>query len=299
MLIGCLIGLNRELYHKPTGIRTLGLVGLGSAVAVLAVAKHPDADASRVIQGVITGIGFLGAGVILHRPTGMHVENLTTAAAIWITAALGVLSALGDWPILLIGVILTFLLRPSPPRQWTSTSSLLRSIARNSFPAASHCCSNCSSGIDTSTIGRWNHSIFRRDTSSPRRSTLSRRSSSGCRSVTTATAPQLRIASRSRARSRSQYPVAAFRSYFPGQKVIPTRPNSDPAPTTAICRGWLKDVLFIHKSDQLKHHHGNDAFLRWKVRKINHLDRAIRISLPIHRARARMVLDLRPQLSPN
>ena len=77
---------------------------------MLAVAKHPDADASRVIQGVITGVGFLGTGVILHRPTGSHVENLTTAAAIWITAALGVLSALGDWSILLIAVILTFFL---------------------------------------------------------------------------------------------------------------------------------------------------------------------------------------------
>jgi putative Mg2+ transporter-C (MgtC) family protein len=109
-LIGCLIGLNRELYHKPTGIRTLGLVALGSALAVLAVAKDPDADASRVIQGVITGVGFLGAGVILHRPTGLHVENLTTAAAIWITASLGVLSALAAWPILLIAVVLTFFL---------------------------------------------------------------------------------------------------------------------------------------------------------------------------------------------
>ena len=67
MLIGCLIGIYLELHQKPTGMRTLGLVALASAVAVLAVAKDPDADASRVIQGVITGIGFLGAGVILHR----------------------------------------------------------------------------------------------------------------------------------------------------------------------------------------------------------------------------------------
>jgi len=109
-LIGCLIGLNRELHHKPSGIRTLGLVALGSALAVLAVAKDPDADASRVIQGVITGVGFLGAGVILHLPTGAHVENLTTAAAIWITASLGVLCALAAWSILLVAVILTFFL---------------------------------------------------------------------------------------------------------------------------------------------------------------------------------------------
>jgi putative Mg2+ transporter-C (MgtC) family protein len=97
MLIGCLIGLDRELHHKSTGIRTLGLVALGSALAVLAVAKDPDADASRVIQGVITGVGFLGAGVILHGPTGLQVQGLTTAAAIWITASLGVLSGLAAW----------------------------------------------------------------------------------------------------------------------------------------------------------------------------------------------------------
>jgi putative Mg2+ transporter-C (MgtC) family protein len=51
VLIGSMIGLNREMHHKPTGIRTLGLVGLGSALAVLTVASKPDADASRVISG--------------------------------------------------------------------------------------------------------------------------------------------------------------------------------------------------------------------------------------------------------
>jgi putative Mg2+ transporter-C (MgtC) family protein len=94
MLIGCMIGANREMHHKSTGVRTLGLVGLGSALAVLAVAKGPDAHASRVIQGVITGVGFLGAGVILHGPTGTQVQGLTTAATIWITASLGVLCGL-------------------------------------------------------------------------------------------------------------------------------------------------------------------------------------------------------------
>ena len=67
MLVGCAIGLNRELHHKATGMRTLGLVALGSALAVLAIADDPQ-GVGRVIQGVITGIGFLGAGVILHPP---------------------------------------------------------------------------------------------------------------------------------------------------------------------------------------------------------------------------------------
>src|ERR1700730_829047 len=96
--IGSVIGLNRELHHKPTGIRMLGLVALGSAPSVLGLTHDPHADVSRVIQGIVTGVGFLGAGVILHRPTGSKVHGLTTAAIIWITASLGVLlvSLLGE-----------------------------------------------------------------------------------------------------------------------------------------------------------------------------------------------------------
>jgi putative Mg2+ transporter-C (MgtC) family protein len=120
MLIGAIIGLNRELHHKSTGVRTLGLVALGSAIAVLAVAKDADADASRVIQGVITGVGFLGAGVILHGPTGVQVQGLTTAATIWITASLGVLCGLAAWPILAIGGVLTgfLLIAGGPIEKW-------------------------------------------------------------------------------------------------------------------------------------------------------------------------------------
>jgi putative Mg2+ transporter-C (MgtC) family protein len=90
MVIGGVIGLNRELHHKPTGLRTLGLVSLGAALAVIVVAQDPQADASRVIQGVITGVGFIGAGVILHPATaGNQVHGLTTAATIWVTAGCG------------------------------------------------------------------------------------------------------------------------------------------------------------------------------------------------------------------
>jgi putative Mg2+ transporter-C (MgtC) family protein len=72
--IGSVLGIYLELQHKPTGMRTLGLVALASAVAVLSVAKDPNADASRVIQGVIAGVGFLGTGVILHRGVDSHVS---------------------------------------------------------------------------------------------------------------------------------------------------------------------------------------------------------------------------------
>jgi putative Mg2+ transporter-C (MgtC) family protein len=92
-------------------MRTLGLVSLASAVAVLAVAKDSAADASRVIQGVMTGVGFLGAGVIVHLGRdGQIVHGLSTAATIWLTASLGVLCGLAAWPLLAVAFVLTIFL---------------------------------------------------------------------------------------------------------------------------------------------------------------------------------------------
>jgi putative Mg2+ transporter-C (MgtC) family protein len=117
-LVGGAIGLNREFHGKPTGLRTLGLVGLGSAIAVLAV-QHtaPDvAAASRVVQGIITGIGFLGAGIILRRPDEDRVHGMTTAAAIWVTACLGVACGIGAWRIIIVaGILIAFLLTIGGP----------------------------------------------------------------------------------------------------------------------------------------------------------------------------------------
>lgn len=109
--VGGLVGLNRDLHGKPTGVPTLGLVGLGSALAVLAVAGGDDtAAASRVIQGIVTGIGFLGAGVIIRPAAQSRVHGLTTAACVWLTAALGAACGVGAWRIVVVGVPLTFLL---------------------------------------------------------------------------------------------------------------------------------------------------------------------------------------------
>jgi putative Mg2+ transporter-C (MgtC) family protein len=110
-LIGAALGLNRDMHDKPTGVRTLGLVSLGSALAVMAVAGQGDtAAASRVIQGIVTGIGFLGAGVII-RPLGTRrVHGLTTAACTWLTAAIGAACALGQWRAILVSLPLIFLL---------------------------------------------------------------------------------------------------------------------------------------------------------------------------------------------
>ena len=99
---GMVIGLNRDLHDKPMGMRTLGLVSLGSAIVVLAGSTigdlnvHQDA-ASRVIQGVLTGLGFLGAGVIMREPDRMEVHGLTTAATVLIAATFGISAGLGEW----------------------------------------------------------------------------------------------------------------------------------------------------------------------------------------------------------
>lgn len=112
---GMLIGLNRDMADKPIGMRTLGLVALGAALASLAVievkdlADHPDA-LSRVvqgaIQGIMAGISFIGAGVILRDRESKTVEGLTTAATVWVTAALGIACGLGAWMIAGIALVL-------------------------------------------------------------------------------------------------------------------------------------------------------------------------------------------------
>lgn len=102
-LLGALIGLDRELRHKSAGVRTISLVTLGTALAVLAATGMAidSAASSRVIQGALAGLGFLGGGVIVHHRS--NIEGLTTAAAIWTSAALGGACGLGLWPLVAIG----------------------------------------------------------------------------------------------------------------------------------------------------------------------------------------------------
>jgi putative Mg2+ transporter-C (MgtC) family protein len=108
LLVGGAIGLDRDLHGKPTGVRTLSLVALGSALAVMAMTGSGDVNAeSRVIQGVLTGIGFLGAGVII-RSADEHVHGLTTAACTWLTACVGVICGVAEWQVIIVGVPLVF-----------------------------------------------------------------------------------------------------------------------------------------------------------------------------------------------
>jgi putative Mg2+ transporter-C (MgtC) family protein len=104
-LVGVILGLNRDLHGKATGVRTLGLVSLGSALAVLSINKGSSAEASRVIQGIVTGGGFLGAGVIVRNAKGHLVHGLTTAACVWVTACIGAACAIAEWQVVVLGAV--------------------------------------------------------------------------------------------------------------------------------------------------------------------------------------------------
>ena len=119
-LLGGILGLNREMALKPAGMRTHALVALGAALATitglaLSIPGDPAAP-SRIIQGMVAGIGFIGSGVILHRRDNHTVEGLTTAASIWVIAATGVAVGAGLWraATVVVAISLILLLIGSP-----------------------------------------------------------------------------------------------------------------------------------------------------------------------------------------
>jgi putative Mg2+ transporter-C (MgtC) family protein len=112
VLVGGLFGLNRDLHGKAAGMRTHALVTLGAAMATIVILNAQVAGGStnmdaisRVLQGILTGIGFLGAGVIMRDVEG-HVSGLTTAATIWVSAAMGTLCGLGYWALIGVSAVL-------------------------------------------------------------------------------------------------------------------------------------------------------------------------------------------------
>jgi putative Mg2+ transporter-C (MgtC) family protein len=117
IVTGGSIGLDRYLHHKAGGLRTHMLVSLGAALFTIVptiFADRTDIDSlSRVIQGIAAGVGFLGAGEILHtasmtNPTSpVRVTGLTSAASIWVTAAIGVIAGAGLWQLALVATVLT------------------------------------------------------------------------------------------------------------------------------------------------------------------------------------------------
>ena len=111
-LLGAIVGIERERAGKPAGLRTHMLVSLGTAVVVLACADaNMSLDGlSRVIQGIVTGIGFVGAGTILKLNEQREIKGLTTAAGLWMTAAIGVACGLGGIGLAVIGTIVALLI---------------------------------------------------------------------------------------------------------------------------------------------------------------------------------------------
>jgi putative Mg2+ transporter-C (MgtC) family protein len=124
-IAGGLIGLNRDLHGKPIGLKTLGLVGL--ATAMVTMLADPSADgvkisdaASRVIQGILTGIGFLGAGVIVRAEHPFQIRGLTSAACTWLAACVGIACGSGHWRIVTVAIVITFaiLIMGGPLERW-------------------------------------------------------------------------------------------------------------------------------------------------------------------------------------
>lgn len=111
-LLGAVVGIQRERAGKSAGLRTHMLVALGTTLFVLACQESgmSSSDLSRVIQGLSTGIGFIGAGTILKLSEEEEIKGLTTAASIWMTAAVGVGIGLGQYGSATLGAILTWII---------------------------------------------------------------------------------------------------------------------------------------------------------------------------------------------
>ena len=105
--LGGAIGLEREYHHKPAGLRTNMLIALGSALfSILSVELGAGAGSpDRIAAQVVTGIGFLGAGAILR--SGENVHGLTTAATIWVNAAIGMAAGLGSYTVAIVAAAIT------------------------------------------------------------------------------------------------------------------------------------------------------------------------------------------------
>jgi putative Mg2+ transporter-C (MgtC) family protein len=114
------IGMDRERRDKSAGLRTHILVGVGAClITILSIAAFPGGDPTRVASSIVTGVGFLGAGVIWRGKNRVH--DLTTAASIWVTAAIGMAVGVGAW---LLAVIITLLV-------WFTLRVLYYTLHRN------------------------------------------------------------------------------------------------------------------------------------------------------------------------
>ncbi|MEZ6103854.1 MAG: MgtC/SapB family protein [Pirellulaceae bacterium] len=119
LLLGGLLGIERQFHGRWAGIRTHMMVSLGAAIftiAALTAAPNDTNEVTRVIQGIAAGIGFLGAGTIIKLSTEVEVKGLTTASSVWMAAAVGTVAGLGEYALAaasgVMALVVLALLRP-------------------------------------------------------------------------------------------------------------------------------------------------------------------------------------------
>jgi len=117
VVMGGIIGIDRDLHRKPAGLRVMAMVALGSSLITMCAiwaANGPEKVAVdgtlHVVQGILAGIGFLGAGVILQNKTEEHVHGLTTASSVWMAAVLGTGCGFGYWMMVVPGFVAAILI---------------------------------------------------------------------------------------------------------------------------------------------------------------------------------------------
>ncbi len=112
VILGGVLGFQRAEAGKAAGMRTYMLVTLGAAIVVLLpqLAGMSSADLSRIIQGIVTGMGFIGGGVILKMSEEHKIVGVTTAASIWLTATIGIAAGTGRLSLAIVGTILGFVI---------------------------------------------------------------------------------------------------------------------------------------------------------------------------------------------
>lgn len=162
-LLGAILGIDRDLHRKPAGLRVLAMVGLGACGVIMAsiMLDHSTSDGLlRAVQGVLTGIGFLGAGVIMHAQGNDEVHGLTTAATIWISAIVGVICGAGQFLLAIsIFAIAWFLLTGGRWIEWRIVSWTM-SRSRNADIVAQVAVEPNSNGPkpDSGTVAKSNES---------------------------------------------------------------------------------------------------------------------------------------------
>ncbi len=105
--LGALVGIEREMTHRPAGLRTHMLVSLGACLFTIIIFSSVSAYQASALAGIITGIGFIGAGSIIA--TRGHVQGITTAASLWVVAAIGFAVGTGDYVLAVSASIIVFI----------------------------------------------------------------------------------------------------------------------------------------------------------------------------------------------